>query len=58
MDVAEFIEAEQIQASVAGHDVGQDAFVGGFYEFVDQLCGGDVSDSAALFAGCQPESDE
>ena len=58
LDVSEFIEAEQVQASVAGHDAGQDPFVGGFDEFVDQLRGGDVADSTALFAGRQPEPDE
>ena len=58
LDVSEFVEAEQIQASVAGHDAGQDPFVGGFDEFVDQLRGGDVSDPAALFAGGQPQPDE
>ena len=58
MDVAQFVEAEQVQASVAGHDTGQDAVVGGFDEFVDQLRGGDVANPAALLAGRQPESDE
>ncbi len=58
LDVPEFVEAEQIQASVAGHDARQDTFVGGFDEFVDQLRGSDVADSAALFAGRQPQPDE
>ncbi|ORV86566.1 hypothetical protein AWC11_17290 [Mycobacterium interjectum] len=58
MDVSEFIEAEQIEASVAGHDAGEDTFVCGFDEFVDQLGGGDVADSAALFAGGDPQPDE
>src|SRR6478672_4191850 len=55
LDVSQLVEAEQIQASVAGHDAGQDPCVGGFDELVDQLCGGDVADPAALFAGSQPE---
>lgn len=58
MDVSELVEAEQVQPAVAGHDTGEDAFVGGFDEFVDQLCGGDVADAAALFACCQPQPDE
>lgn len=43
LDVAEFVEAEQIEAAVAADDVGEDSFVGGFDELVDQLCGGDVA---------------
>ncbi len=58
VDVSEFIEAEQMQASVAGHDPGEDTFVGGFDEFVDQLGGGDVADSTALLAGSQSQPDE
>ena len=54
----EFIEAKQIQASVAGHDAGKDTFVGGFDEFVDQLGGGDVADSASLFASREAKPDE
>ena len=44
-----------VQSSVAGDDTGEDPFVGGFDEFVDQLRGGDVADPAALFAGRQPQ---
>jgi hypothetical protein len=51
LDVAEFIEAEQVPASVAADDAGEDSFVGGFDEFVDELGGGDVADAASLFAG-------
>ena len=58
MDVSELVEAEQVQSSVAGDDAGEDPFVGGFDEFVDQLRGGDVADPAALFAGRQPQPDE
>jgi hypothetical protein len=39
-----------------GHDAGQDLFVGGLDEFVDQLAAGDVADLAALLAGGQPET--
>jgi len=55
LDVSELIEAEEVQASVSGHDTGQDPFVSGFDEFVDQLRGADVADPAALFAGRQPQ---
>ena len=42
MDVSEFVDAEQIEASVAGHVAGEDPFVCSLDEFVDQLRGGDV----------------
>ena len=51
LDVAELVEAEQVEAAVAGDDAGQAPFVGGFDEFVDELGGGGVADPAALFAG-------
>jgi len=47
VDVAEFVEAEQVEAAVAADDPGQDSFVGGFDEFVDQLGGGGVADASA-----------
>jgi hypothetical protein len=43
-DVAELVQAEEVQASVAGHDPRQAAFVGGLGELVDQLGGGGVAD--------------
>jgi hypothetical protein len=58
LDVAELVEAEQIEASVAGDESGEFAVVGGFDEFVDELGGGDVADSSALLAGGDAESDE
>ena len=58
VDVAEFVEAEQVETAVAADDAGKDAFVGGFDEFVDKLGGGDVADASSLFAGCQAQSDE
>ncbi len=58
LDVAEFVQTEQVEAAVAGDDAGQLAFVGGLDEFVDQLRGGDVADPAALFAGGQSEPDQ
>ena len=56
LDIPELIEAKQIQAPVPGHHPRQDAFVGGFDEFVDQLCCGDVADPVAFFARSQPQT--
>ena len=53
LDVAEFVEQEEVKAAVAGDDAGQLSFVGGFDELVDELRGGDVADPAALLAGGQ-----
>lgn len=47
LDVSRLIEAEQVQAPVASHDTGGDAFVGGFDELVNQLSCGDVAVPAA-----------
>lgn len=58
LDIAELVEAEWVQAPVAGHHARQDPFVGGFDEFVDQPGGGEVADPSALFAGRQPQPDE
>jgi hypothetical protein len=58
LDVSELVKQKEIQAPGAGDDAGEDAFVGGFDEFVDQLCGGDVADAAALFAGSEAQPDE
>ena len=58
LDVAQFVEQQQVQPAVAADDAGQLPVVGGFDEFVDQLRGGDVADPAALFAGGQAEPDE
>ena len=56
LDVAEFVQAEQVEPPVAGDHAGQVAFVGGLDEFVDQAGSGDVADPAALFAGGQPRT--
>ena len=37
-----------------GHDAGQDLFVGGLDEFVDQLAAGDVADLAARSQAASP----
>ena len=50
MDVAEFVEAEQVQAGVAGDDPGELLVVGCLDELVDQRGGGDVADAAASLA--------
>jgi hypothetical protein len=57
-DVAEFVEQQQVEAAVAGHDAGQLPTVGGFGELVDELRGGGVADAAALLTGGQPQTDE
>jgi hypothetical protein len=48
LDVAEFVEAEQVEAAVAGNDSGQDSFVGGFDEFVHEPRRERVSDPEPL----------
>jgi hypothetical protein len=58
LDVAEFVEQEQVEAAVAGDDAGELPLVGGFGEFVDELGGGGVADAAALLAGGQAETDQ
>ena len=58
LDVAEFVEADQVESAVAGDEARQASFVGGFGEFVDELGGGDVADSESLFAGGETEPDE
>ena len=58
LDVAELVDAEQVQAAVAGDEAGEAAFVGGFDEFVDELGAGGVADPASLLAGGDAEPDE
>jgi hypothetical protein len=58
LDVAEFVEAEQVEPPVAADHAGQLPFVGGFDELVHELCGGDVADPAALLAGREAEADQ
>ena len=50
LDVAELVEAQQLQSPIAGHDAAQSPLVGSFHELVHELGGGDVADTAALFA--------
>jgi len=56
-DVAEFVDAEEIDAAVAGDDAGEFAVVVGFGEFVDQAGGQDVADAVAGFGGGGPGAD-
>jgi hypothetical protein len=58
LEVAEFVEQEQVETAVAGHGARQVAFVGGFDEFVDELGGGEVANGSSLFAGGDSEGDE
>lgn len=56
--VAEFVEAEQVDAAVAGHRLRQLLVVGCFDEFVDQLRGEGVADAVAGLGGRGPEGDQ
>jgi hypothetical protein len=50
-EVADLIQAEQVEPGVAAEDAGELFVVGGFGELVDQLGAGQVADPAALFGG-------
>src|SRR5680860_1084689 len=58
VQIAELVEADQVEAAVAGDGLGQDPVVGGFDELVDQCCGGGVAHAATLVAGGDAEGDE
>ena len=49
VDVAEFVDGEEVVAAVAGNDPGQFVVVVGFGEFVRELCAGDVAGSEPVF---------
>lgn len=57
-DVAEFVDAEQVESAGAGDESGELSLVGSFDEFVDELRAGGVTHAASLFARGDPESDE
>jgi hypothetical protein len=57
-EVAQFVQAEQVDAAVAGDGAGEGLVVGGFDEFVDQGGGGGVADPVAGFGGCGAQADE
>jgi hypothetical protein len=50
LDVAQLVQAEEIESAVATDYAEQGSFVSGLDELVDQLCGGDVADAAASAA--------
>ena len=58
VDVADLVEAEQVQAGVAADDAGELFVVGGLDQFVDQRGGGDVADPAAGLGGGGSQPDE
>src|SRR5208283_3296931 len=58
LDVAELIEAQQIEPSVACNDAREPTLVGGLDEFVHQLRSGHVSDAKTLLACGHPEPDQ
>ena len=57
LDVAELVQAEQVDPPVAGDHLGEHPVVGGLGELVDQGGGGDVADPVALLGrrGAQPD---
>ena len=57
-EISEFVEAEQVDAAVAGYGFGQVLVVGGLDELVDQRGGGDVADLEPGLRGGGPEPDE
>ena len=58
LQVAEFVDQEEIDAAVAGDGAGQLPVVGGFGELVDQLRGQGVLDPVAVFGGGGAQRDQ
>src|SRR5512142_945460 len=58
LEVAELIQAQQVDPAVPGDGAGQGLVVGGLDELVDQRGGGDVADPAAVFGGGGAQPDE
>jgi hypothetical protein len=58
LHVAEFVDAEQIEAAVAGDGLGQLAFIGGLDQLVDQFRGQGVVDPIALLCRSGAELDQ
>jgi hypothetical protein len=58
LDVAEFVQAERVEAAVSGHDPRQAAFVGCFAQLVDQLGGCGVTHPPSLVARRDPKAYE
>ncbi len=58
VDVADFVQAQQVEAGVPGQDAGELFVVGGLDELVDQGRGGDVPNPTSLLGGGDAEGDE
>jgi hypothetical protein len=58
LDVADFVDQQQVETAVAGDEAGEATFVGGFDELVDELGAGGVADSASLFADGDAKFDQ
>lgn len=58
LQVAQFVDEQQVDAAVAGDEFGEVFVVGGFDEFVDQLAGQCVADSVAGFGGAGAQADQ
>src|SRR6516225_2394928 len=58
LEVAQLVQAEQVDAAVAGDGAGQGLVVGGLDELVDQCGGGDVADPVAGLGGGGAQPDE
>ena len=58
LEVAQFVEAEQVDPAVAGDGAGEVFVVGGLDEFVDQGGSGDVADPVAGLGGGDPQPDQ
>jgi len=56
--VAQLVQAEQIDPAVAGDRLGQDPFVGGLDEFVDELGGQDVLHPVPGHRRCGAQADQ
>ena len=57
-EVAQFVQAQQVSAAVAGDGAGQGFVVGGLDELVDQRGGGDVPDPVAVLGGGGAQPDQ
>src|SRR6516162_6785661 len=58
LEVTQLVQAEQVDAAVAGDGAGQGLVVGGLDEFVDQRGGGDVPDPVTVLGGGGAQPDQ
>src|SRR5580700_7004152 len=58
LEVAELVQAQKVDAAVAGDGAGQGLVVGGLDELVDQRGGGEVADPVAVLSGGGAQRDE